>query len=125
MPVSRQRKMQLRANLAGMCGSCMKNELSKHYPKSNRCDPCRAKLLLAIRKNKNIKCPQPHRQRPRCDEILAEVKNAPPSIFHDKDELEKLAKKLECPVGFLNYLRRQKLGIKFKIGRPKYETHPA
>lgn len=119
LSASRQWKMQLRANLAGMCGICLKNKLSENYPKSRRCDECRGKMMNRVREKTGCKNPQPYRLRPRCDEILNEVKNTPISTFQNKEELEEMAKRLGCPVVFLNYLRRQKLGVKLKRGRPK------
>ena len=119
MKVSRQRKLQLRAVLAGACSSCMSNPLSELYPKSNRCDPCRDKIIKADRKRICCKKPQPHRTRPRCDEILEAVKKMPLEAFKDAKQMKAIAKELKCPVGFITRLRRNKLGITFKRGRPR------
>lgn len=115
-PVSRQRKLQLRANLAGKCGICLVNPLSELYHKSNRCDECRMKDLVRRGKSKN---PQPYRLRPRCYEILEVVKNTPLDKLKDRKQLALLAKELKCPVGYINFLRRRKLGVKFNRGRPR------
>ena len=117
--VSRQRRLQLRANHAGLCASCLKNSVSEYYPKSGRCEPCRLKNLVCKRKINKCQKPQPYRMRPRCDEILAVVKSTPLDQLKDKKQLAELAKELKCPAGYIDYLRRQKLGVKFNRGRPK------
>lgn len=119
MKVSRQRKIQLRAVLAGVCGTCFTNPLSPHYPTSGRCEECREKFITYVRGRTKCKTPQPHRMRPRCDEILAEIKDLPPEAFSNKGKIEAIAAKLDCPPGYIVYLRSKKLGIKFKRGRPR------
>lgn len=74
------------------------------------------KDLVRRGKSKN---PQPYRLRPRCYEILEVVKNTPLDKLKDRKQLALLAKELKCPVGYINFLRRRKLGVKFNRGRPR------
>lgn len=118
MNVSRQRKLQLRAKHAGICSNCFKAPSSPGYA-SGLCVNCLEKFRNYMRKKQSCKNPQPHTMYPKNEIIYKAVSDEPIDTFRCKQKTQEMADKLQCPVAYINYIRRARLGIKLQRGRPK------